>query len=99
MNLLCHHANLIYMLSCAIGLALVTWYELSKYTRNTIASTISMCFLALVFIKGLSAPDLMGCVYNWERIAINLAVIALLADNLIRKAILQPHGYLQKESL
>ena len=79
----------IYWAMCLLGAGVCCWYEISKYTRLTLFSSIGLLCIGLALcVEALlmRAPDAM----HWLLV---FGIVSKLTDRILRKAVFEPRGW------
>lgn len=81
--------NYLYWFLCVVGAVVSVWYELSRYTKLTIFSTLGLAAVAIALAADaltLHEPDVI-------RVILVAGIVVKLTDRIVRKAVCEPRGW------
>ena len=79
----------IYWAMCLLGAGVCCWYEVSKYTKLTLFSSLGLLSIGLALTMEallMRTPD----VVHWLLV---LGIVMKLTDRIVRKAVCEPRGW------
>ena len=81
--------NYLYWALCLFGAAVCCWYEVSKYTKLTLFSSMGLLSVGLALTLEallMRTPD----VVHWLLV---FGIVSKLTDRILRKAVFEPRGW------
>ena len=81
--------NYLYWALCLFGAAVCCWYEVSKYTKLTLFSSMGLLSVGLALTLEallMRTPDVL-------HLLLFFGIVSKLTDRVLRKAIFEPRGW------